>query len=55
MPITARSALADALAVELDIDINPAFMAGVDRVLIRLWLHGYAIREAQDDDEEIAA
>ena len=41
--MTGREALADAFAAELDMDIESRFMAGVDRVLIRLWLHGYSV------------
>jgi hypothetical protein len=39
----ARTALADALAAELDMDLTPEFVAATDRVLMRLWLHGFAV------------
>ena len=48
--MTGRIALADVLAAELDIDLTPAFMAAVDKILMRLWLHGYAILPAPEEE-----
>ena len=46
----ARTALADALGAELDIDLSPKFVAATDRVLMRLWLHGFRVTPFDDDD-----
>lgn len=48
--MTAREALADALAAELDADLTPEFLAATDKVLIRLYLHGYTVTPTVDDD-----
>ena len=53
--MNARHALADALAAELDIDITPEFMMAVDRLLIRLYLHGYLVTQAVEEGEDAAA
>lgn len=53
--MTAREALADALSTELDLDITPEFMQAVDKVLIRLYLHGYIVTEAPEETEDAAA
>jgi hypothetical protein len=39
----ARRALAESLVAELGIDLTPKFVAATDRVLMRLWLHGYRV------------
>jgi hypothetical protein len=50
----AKTAFADALGAELDIDLTPEFVAATDRVLMRLWLHGYVVLPHEDDKEEAA-
>ena len=39
----ARQALADALSAEMDTEVTPELMDGVNVVLIRLWLSGFKI------------
>jgi hypothetical protein len=39
----ARQALADALSAEMDTEITPELMQGVDVILTRLWLQGFRI------------
>ena len=53
--MNAREALADALAAELDLDITPEFMMATDKVLIRLYLHGYAVVADSEEAEDVAA
>lgn len=47
----ARSALADALSAELDEDITLEFMWFVDRLLARLYMHGYIVCDAPSEPE----
>ena len=47
----ARTAFCDALAAEMDMDLTPEFMAAADRVLVRLYLHGYIVAAAPEDEE----
>lgn len=46
----ARQAFAEALANELDIDLNEKVMAAMDRVLIALWILGFKIVSLDDDE-----
>lgn len=48
----ARTAFADALAAELDLDLSPEFMAASDRVLVRLWLHGYTVHPIPEETDD---
>lgn len=51
----ARHALADALGAELDVDLTPEFLAATDRVLVRLYLHGYIVSIAPEEPDEVSA
>ena len=44
----ARTAFADSLAAELDVDLSPEFMMATDKVLIQLYLRGYVVSPAPD-------
>lgn len=47
----ARQAFAEALANELDLDLDEKVMAAMDRVLIALWMLGFKIVSLDDGDE----
>ena len=47
-----RIALAETLAAELDMDLTPNFLRATDRVLARLWLHGYAVLPVPDEKDD---
>ena len=49
--LDARHAFAEALAVELDLDMSPEYLAACDRVLMRLWIAGYAVLPAPEEVE----
>ena len=46
----ARTAFAEAIAQEMDMDLSPEFMAACDKALIQLWLRGYAVLPAPDEE-----
>ena len=50
MNMDARTAFAEAIAQEMDMDLSPEFMAACDKALIQLWLRGYAVLPAPDEE-----
>ena len=46
----ARIAFAESFAQEMDMDLSPEFMAACDKALIQLWLRGYAVLPAPDEE-----
>ena len=47
----ARIAIAESLAVELDQDLTPEFLAAVDKVIAQLWLRGFKVVRLTGDEE----
>jgi hypothetical protein len=52
--IDARTCLAKAIAAEMDGDMSPEFLAAADKILLVLWLNGYALLPIHDDTMEAA-
>jgi len=50
--IDARTSLAQAIAAEMDVDMSPEFLIAADKMLVRLWLDGYALLPISDDTME---
>lgn len=48
----ARNVLAEAIGDELGLDNSDALLAVTDRVLVRLFLHGYLVAATPEDDDK---
>ena len=42
MNMDARTAFAESITQEMDMDLSPELMAACDKALMQLWLRGYA-------------
>jgi len=51
----ARQAVAESLAVELGVDLAPAFFEIVDRLLVQMYLRGYVVREKKKEKRRVKA
>lgn len=50
-PRETRIAIAEVLGHELDMDLSPEFLAGVDKFLANLWFSGFKIVPLSEADK----